>query len=747
MLYNAQQHAREWLAGETCRRTLDFFVDNYGNTGAAVDSQGNPIAGITAAEVTQLVDTRELWFVCISNPDGFEYTFTDDNRLWRKNMADNDGDGVRGETEDGVDPNRNYSTNWGLDNEGSSDDPTSETYRGTGPASEPETKAMHALWDKVDFVFQKNDHTAAELLLYPLGYQQYTTTPDNGLLEALAGNDDESAIADRVWNDEDETWDLQDNPLDDDTSVNRFDPDLGAELYITNGDTLEDAYDHGILGFTPEGSEPSDRGRHRLRVPGRRERHRGRVPAPPAVLARPRQVGRDPGRAVLAPRQRGAGLLRRGVRRAPTAIRRRSRCRAKRSLGDVRLRYRINDGPVQQASTKAPPKGERFGNEEGIVFQRLRGEVKGTQPGDEVEVWFEASSGPEHSGHFTYTARKESKNNVLVLAAEDYLAGNPAQDPDGPHYLSYYTDALDANGVGYDVYDVDRMGHQAPDSLGVLSHYDAVIWYTGDDYLTRRPGQPPGTGTARLARRGDDRRPGVPQRGRQAALHGQERRLGSTRRATQFRNFGFPEPTARSAARSSRRASTTRSTATRTARTPTRPRRRSTRGRSSTRTTRRSADGCITHNDDFLQYYLGAYIYVSGGNTAEETDEGYFPFNMTGDGEPYGGLTWGFDETGAGNQDHTATFAVTSSLLDPQQYPTFADSKSLASWLRPGAGPFSPFSGQYYMASNAHSGAYKRLRQDHRPHRRVCRRADVQVLLGPRAELGLHDGRGARGRR
>ena len=30
VLYNAQQHAREWLAGETCRRTLDFFVDNYG---------------------------------------------------------------------------------------------------------------------------------------------------------------------------------------------------------------------------------------------------------------------------------------------------------------------------------------------------------------------------------------------------------------------------------------------------------------------------------------------------------------------------------------------------------------------------------------------------------------------------------------------------------------------------------------------------------------------------------------------
>ena len=110
---------------------------------------------------------------------------------------------------------------------------------------------------------------------------------------------------------------------------------------------------------------------------------------------------------------------------------------------------------------------------------------------------------------------------------------------------------------------------------------------------------------------------------------------------------------------------------------------------------------------------------MSGGNTAEETEEGdYLPFNMTGDGGARSsGLTWGFDETGAGNQDHTATFAVTSSLLDPQRYPLYADSRSLASWLRPGAGPFSPFSGQYYMASNAHSARLQAAGQDRRPHR------------------------------
>ena len=37
----------------------------------------------------------------------------------------------------------------------------------------------------------------------------------------------------------------------------------------------------------------------------------------------------------------------------------------------------------------------------------------------------------------------------------------------------------------YDVYDYDAMGRKAPDALGVLSHYDAVIWETGNDNVTR----------------------------------------------------------------------------------------------------------------------------------------------------------------------------------------------------------------------------------------------------------------------
>jgi murein tripeptide amidase MpaA len=675
VLYNALQHAREWLAGETCKRTLLYFTENY-----AKDTEAGHI-------VTPLVDSRELWFLCVANPDGYEYTFTPGNRLWRKNMADNDGDGNWGEVGDGVDPNRNFATNWGRDNEGSSDDTTSETYRGTGPDSEAETKAMKKLWDMVDFTFQKNDHTAAELLLYPQGYQQYTPTPDNGIFEALAGDDDNAAIADKVWNPDTEEWDV---------TGGRFDPDISAELYITNGDTADDGYaSHDILEFTPEGSTPNIENvsgfefqdveadvaaefqRHRLFAldlaesagdPGNPVSHLGNTVQDFYVDAFADSYG-DP---------------------QPVQV------TAKRSLGEVKLRYRINDGKVKTAGTTPYAGGERFNKEKGIYYERLRGNVAGTEPGDEVEVWF--TGGRKSSSHFTYTARQESGADVLVLSDENYTGGVPAQDPTGPHYLTYYTDSLDELGVDYDVYDVSKRGNRAPDALGVLSHYDAVIWYTGDDYLTRLPNQMPGTGTARLAAEEMiDVRDFLNEGGK---LFYTGKNAGRQyAEGNEFRNFGFPEPSGAPgdvtganvyAPQFCNRNGTQLD--------PAAP--------EFDRDDPTITDGCITHNDDFLQYYLGAYIYAAPGNTFDDA-EGH-PYPLMGSG-PFSDLTWSFDETGANNQDHSATFVVTSSILDPQRYPLYADSRSVADWLRPGAAPFSPYSGENYMSAGASSTSYKRF--------------------------------------
>jgi hypothetical protein len=104
-----------------------------------------------------------------------------------------------------------------------------------------------------------------------------------------------------------------------------------------------------------------------------------------------------------------------------------------------------------------------------------------------VEVWFEA--GGKTSPSFTYEAVSESDDRVLILAAEDYTGASSFSAPSvAPYYLSFYEDALATNEIGYDVYDVDARGRKAPTYLGVLSHYDAVVWYTGDDIITREAG-------------------------------------------------------------------------------------------------------------------------------------------------------------------------------------------------------------------------------------------------------------------
>ena len=140
----------------------------------------------------------------------------------------------------------------------------------------------------------------------------------------------------------------------------------------------------------------------------------------------------------------------------------------------------------------------------------MRGNVTGTNPGDAVTVWFEAAGGTVESDSFTYTAVVESSNRVLVLAAEDYTGIARLRRNTEPNYLSYYLDALAANGIGADVYDVDANARTAPSPLGVLGHYDAVIWYTGDDILTRDVGMVPG---ALACERRDPRHSGVPHEG------------------------------------------------------------------------------------------------------------------------------------------------------------------------------------------------------------------------------------------
>ena len=177
VLYAGAQHAREWITPEMNRRLMHHIIDNYASD----------------PKIKSLVDKNELWFVPVANPDGYDFTFEPDQRLWRKNLRDNNGDGTIAPG-DGVDLNRNYQTKWGYDNEGSSPNTGSETYRGPSAGSEPETKALNSFADRLGFEFLVNYHSAAQLLLYGTGWQVSTPTPDDVIYEAMAGDDANPAV-------------------------------------------------------------------------------------------------------------------------------------------------------------------------------------------------------------------------------------------------------------------------------------------------------------------------------------------------------------------------------------------------------------------------------------------------------------------------------------------------------------------------------------------------------------------------
>ena len=77
---------------------------------------------------------------------------------------------------------------------------------------------------------------------------------------------------------------------------------------------------------------------------------------------------------------------------------------------------------------------------------------------------------------------------MLVLANEDYTGVNPERAAATPTDRSTSTSTSrrsQANGVTPDVWDVDAQG--VPHDLGVLSHYDSMLWYLGDNRLTQDP--------------------------------------------------------------------------------------------------------------------------------------------------------------------------------------------------------------------------------------------------------------------
>lgn len=87
-------------------------------------------------QIQAWVNAHELWVIPTMNPDGLEWVWNVDD-YWRKNRRSNGGGSY------GVDLNRNYPFKWAACGSYSTN-PSSDTYCGPSPASEPETQTYMA---------------------------------------------------------------------------------------------------------------------------------------------------------------------------------------------------------------------------------------------------------------------------------------------------------------------------------------------------------------------------------------------------------------------------------------------------------------------------------------------------------------------------------------------------------------------------------------------------------------------------
>ena len=127
----------------------------------------------TDDNLTVLLEARDVWIVPVANPDGY-------NHSNRKNTRDNGADDEFDPDLDGVDLNRNFGHEWGVD-EHTSNSTNSEFYHGPGPFSEPESRVLRDLADTINFSVAISYHsgTAKPAIYYPWGWSEEAIASDD----------------------------------------------------------------------------------------------------------------------------------------------------------------------------------------------------------------------------------------------------------------------------------------------------------------------------------------------------------------------------------------------------------------------------------------------------------------------------------------------------------------------------------------------------------------------------------------
>ena len=494
VLFSAINHAREWIAAETGRRLPLWFAEHKNDT-----------------NIRELIKTRELWFVPIMNPDGYDFTFTcgvgaaqrmcdyrtvpstETNRFWRKTLRDNNNNGIYGDSSDGVDPNRNYPAKRGIDEEGASNSISSGTYRGPYALSEPENLAIDRLQRRVKFTANVNYHSSGQLMLTPVSYTTDYAPPDSTLFEAITGTDGDEAVF-------------------------PYRSQRSSDLYESNGDTIDNAYlNYGIIGWTPEMDTCATMGEPTGCNSFASSDNESKVEAvfqknlafalnlihSLPDLSQPKNFDNNPSQYQVKATK---NIDIKPMDVSYTTTGQEIEAIIRKGLGDADITVSVQG---QSGSVTVPMQtaeaGERYGEVPGYYFERRRATVPSTigtralATGDVVNVIVKAGGLQQRLRYRIAAAHDDlTKKRVLVVAAEDYTGKSPNVESGyaaAPRYLDAHVAALEAAGYEVDVFDIDKPPANGgspypapqeqikyPTHIGVLAHFDAVNYYSGDDF-------------------------------------------------------------------------------------------------------------------------------------------------------------------------------------------------------------------------------------------------------------------------
>ncbi|XP_053316886.1 carboxypeptidase B-like [Spea bombifrons] len=158
-------HAREWITPAFCQWFVREAVNSYGSD----------------AQFTNLLNNLDFYVLPVLNVDGYVYTWTS-NRMWRKTRSVN-----RNSSCIGTDPNRNFNAGWCT--VGASSRACDDTYCGSAPESESETRAL-ANFIRSNIGSIKGYltiHSYSQMLLFPYSYT-YSLAKDHTELNTVAKN-------------------------------------------------------------------------------------------------------------------------------------------------------------------------------------------------------------------------------------------------------------------------------------------------------------------------------------------------------------------------------------------------------------------------------------------------------------------------------------------------------------------------------------------------------------------------------